>query len=91
MKTRNLKNKSMILSAALTGVLLATSGCATGDKSAQGQAAVGECHGVNACKGKGECGGKGHSCAGMNTCKGKAWVKMTEADCKAKKGKYKAI
>lgn len=53
-------------------------------------APTGECHGVNACKGKGACGGKGTSCAGTNACKGKGWITLTEADCKAKKGKFKA-
>lgn len=49
----------------------------------------GECHGINACKGKGECGGPGYGCAGNNSCKGKGWISLSEADCKAKKGKFK--
>lgn len=58
--------------------------------SPAGEAVKGQCHGVNACKGKGECGGAGASCAGSNACKGKGWQHMTEADCKAKGGTFKA-
>ena len=45
------------------------------------QAALGQCHGVNACKGKGDCGGKGNECAGENSCEGKGWLKMPQSDC----------
>ena len=44
------------------------------------------CAGVNECKGKGACGGANHGCAGENACKGKGWIKLSEKECKAKKG-----
>jgi len=77
--------KSLLTSAALTGLLLAA-GCAHYDgQSVYGkgdsQAALGQCHGVNACKGKGDCGGKGNECAGENSCEGKGWLKMSQSDC----------
>ena len=86
-------NKSLIMTAAITGLL--TVSTAMADKKAdtkanQPVAVEGECHGVNACKGKGECGGEGHACAGKNSCKGKGWVKMTEKVCKEKGGKFVA-
>jgi hypothetical protein len=93
-----------LLSAAIVG-LISASGCASSTKApeeaemkslneakivdAPMAAEKGECHGINACKGKGECGGPGYSCAGNNACKGKGWVSMLEADCIAKKGKFK--
>ncbi len=80
-------NKTLILSAAIAG-LIAASTAHTAD--AKTTAAKGECHGVNACKGKGECGGEGHECAGKNSCKGKGWVKLTEKACKKKGGKFVA-
>lgn len=80
-------NKTTILTAALTGLMLA--GCASGSKTAS-ETAQGECHGVNSCKGKGECGGAGYSCAGKNSCKGQGWVKLSKAECDQKSGKFKA-
>ncbi len=82
--------KTAILTAALTGLMMA--GCASGTKAASDSSsavAQGECHGVNSCKGTGECGGAGHSCAGKNSCKGKGWVKLSKADCDAKAGTFK--
>lgn len=83
-------NKAAILTAALTGLVLA--GCASGQKATSDSASVaqGECHGVNACKGQGECGGAGHACAGKNSCKGQGWLKLSKADCDQKGGKFKA-
>jgi len=75
--------KSLLTSAALTGLLLAA-GCATHDGGGYGggtHAALGQCHGVNACKGKGDCGGKNNECSGENSCEGKGWIKMSKAMC----------
>jgi len=86
-------NKSTLVAAAITGLMMTAVGCSSTPKSSSGggsDMAQGECHGVNACKGKGECGGAGHSCAGKNSCKGKGWVKMSKADCNSKGGAFKA-
>ena len=81
-------NKTILLAAAVTGLMMA--GCSTAGSSSGTSVAAGECHGVNSCKGKGECGGAGHSCAGKNSCKGQGWVKLSKADCEGKGGKFKA-
>jgi len=85
-------NKITVLTAAITGMLLA-SGCSTTKSTAASNAdlAQGECHGVNGCKGKGDCGGKGYSCAGKNSCKGKGWLKLSKAECDEKGGKFKSM
>ncbi|OQW47592.1 MAG: hypothetical protein A4S09_14865 [Proteobacteria bacterium SG_bin7] len=83
-------NKTVVLTAALTGLIMA--GCASGAKGtsdSSSSVAQGECHGVNSCKGTGECGGAGHSCAGKNSCKGKGWLKLSKADCDSKGGTFK--
>ncbi len=92
-----MKDRTKLLAgAALGGMLLAathfsTAYAASGTATASGGGAqMGECHGVNSCKGTGDCGGKGHGCAGKNTCKGQGWQKMSEADCEAKGGEFKA-
>lgn len=83
-----MKKTQILISAALTGLALAG---ATGAKEPAKGAKEGECHGINGCKGQGDCGNKQHGCAGMNACKGQGWKKMTEADCKKKKGKFKPL
>ncbi|WP_413289948.1 hypothetical protein [Bdellovibrio sp. HCB337] len=92
-----MNKRMMILGAAAAGILSATTSASFGADAKKGAnpaadkgAAMGECTGVNSCKGKGECGGATHSCSGQNACKGKGWVKMTEKDCLAKKGTWKA-
>lgn len=79
-----MKPKYVLLTAALAGVTLASSGCAMKEAKAE----TGQCHGVNACKGQGDCSGKGHSCGGKNECKGHGWVKSTQADCQTKGGQF---
>ncbi|MGE3975329.1 MAG: hypothetical protein AB7F59_12460 [Bdellovibrionales bacterium] len=81
-------NKTILVTAAIAG-LVSISGCSSSQK-AQGETAMGECHGINACKGQGECGGAGYSCAGKNSCKGQGWVKLSKSDCENKNGKFKA-
>ena len=76
--------KSLIVGAAIAGVVMGVSGCA----SQKYEEPVGKCFGANSCKGKGACGGKDHACAGKNSCKGKGWIKMTESKCKKKKGSF---
>lgn len=88
-------NKTLLISAAFAGLMAAKTVHAE-DKKVEAKAPTaaaeptGECHGVNSCKHNGECGGKEHQCAGKNSCKGKGWKKMTEAQCKDAKGKFKA-
>lgn len=87
-----MSSKTLLMGAALSGLLIA-SGCAHSHDSMSGggaQMAKGQCHGVNDCKGKGECKGVGHSCEGKNDCKGKGWTGMSKADCDAKGGQYVA-
>lgn len=79
-----MKAKTALLTAALAGITMAASGCA----SKQAEANSGQCHGVNACKGQGECGGKTHDCGGKNECKGHGWIKTTAEDCQAKSGEF---
>ena len=76
-----MSQKSILLGAALSGLLIA-SGCAHSmDSMSGGEMAKGQCHGVNACKGKGDCSSATHDCAGENSCEGKGWLKMSKADC----------
>lgn len=82
------KTNTLLVGVALTALAVAASSCTSAPK-AVGDAAEGECHGINACKGKGDCGGPGYSCAGNNSCQGKGWVKLSKADCTAKNGKFK--
>jgi len=82
--------KSLLLGAALSGLLIA-SGCAhSHDSASMGEMAKGQCHGVNDCKGKGECKTLANSCEGKNDCKGKSWMSMSKADCDTKGGSYMA-
>ncbi|NKB82043.1 MAG: hypothetical protein GKS05_09185 [Nitrospirales bacterium] len=82
--------KSALLGAALSGLLIAA-GCAHSHDAPSGaEMAKGHCYGVNDCKGKGECKGVGHSCEGKNDCKGKGWIGMSKADCEAKGGDHVA-
>jgi len=83
-----MKKTSLFMGAALAGLALAGGVSA---KEAKDKAKEGECHGINGCKGQGDCGNKEHSCGGKNACKGQGWKKMTEAQCKEKKGKFKPM
>ena len=82
-----MNTKNLILAAAMAGLALGVTGCASNSQSADGR---GECSGINSCKGKGDCSGQGHGCAGQNTCKGKGWKKTTIEECSKKKGQFKA-
>ena len=85
-----ISKKSILVSTALSSLLLASTAYAGGDHpGGHGDQAVGQCHGVNACKGRGACKGVGHSCEGKNSCEGKGWLKMTKEMCeKLKDGKW---
>ena len=83
-----MKKANLLMGAALAGLALAGAAQAKEGKKA---AKEGECHGINGCKGQGDCGNKDHGCGGQNACKGQGWKKMTEAQCKAKKGKFKPM
>ncbi len=82
-----MNTKSLLLGAALTGMVAGLTGCATKTNS---MSPMGQCHGVNGCKGQGQCGGKTHGCAGQNSCKGQGWLKMNQDECEAKGGEFKA-
>jgi hypothetical protein len=85
-----MSQKSLLLGAALSGLLVVT-GCAhSTDSMSTGEMAKGQCHGVNDCKGKDECKTATNSCEGKNDCKGKSWVSMSNADCDTKGGTYVA-
>jgi len=81
---------ALLLTAALGGLLLASTAHADDMGGAATAEPQGQCWGVNSCKGMGACAGKGHSCAGENACKGQGWLKMTEKECKEKGGEFKA-
>jgi len=79
--------KSVLLNAAMAGLLAASAGIALTQNAV---AADVKCHGANTCKGTGACGGAGHDCAGKNTCKGQGWIKVAdEKECTAKGGSTK--
>lgn len=82
--------KSLLMGAALAGMLAGLSGCASNTAGTTGNSVMGQCHGINSCKGTGACGGKTHSCAGQNSCKGKGWLKMSEEQCNNASGDFKA-
>lgn len=93
---------SVLLTAAMSGLLIAT-GCSGQAKSTDSsKASVGKCYGVNACKGHSDCATKVDacngkdgcssmsSCAGHNSCKGKGFKKMSKEQCDEKNGKFEA-
>ena len=84
-----MKTKSLLVGAAFSGLILTAPADAEAAGKKDKEEVTGECHGVNECAKKGACGGKGHSCAGKNECAKKGWLKMTEAECKKKGGKFK--
>jgi hypothetical protein len=53
-------------------------------------AADGHCMGANACKGQSACKGGKSPGPGANACKGQGFATMSQAECKAAKGKFKA-
>ena len=88
MEAVNMSQKSLLLGAALSGLLIAT-GCAhSTDSMSAGEMGKGQCHGVNDCKG--ECKTANNSCEGKNDCKGKSWISLSKADCDTKGGTYVA-
>ena len=81
----------ILVSAALAGLVLASSCSYLENGEEEPEIVGGECHGINSCKGQGACAGKDHRCAGMNSCKGQGWLKMTEKECLDKKGTYRPL
>lgn len=85
-------NKSMLLGAAMAGILSAGSlgfaqDQAPAPKASKKKAEKVHCYGVNKCAGKGKCASPGaNECAGKNSCKGKGWVEISKAMCSKKKG-----
>ena len=79
-----MNTQSGLLAAAVTGLLLGASGCASNSSAepeapkptpvASGGEAHG-CKGMNACKGQGGCKTEAHGCKGQNECKGQGGCK----------------
>lgn len=89
----SIKNLGLV-SAAVTGVLLALATSTTACKKSPEKTEMGDCHGVNECRGKGAChgvkkDGSTYSCAGNNECKGQGIMKMSKTDCEKKSGDFK--
>jgi hypothetical protein len=56
-----MNHKKTLLMGAAAAALALAAGCKTGTKTmAGGDAAKGECYGINSCKGQGACGGEDH-------------------------------
>lgn len=82
-------DKKSLMTLAVLGLTLSNTALASeAAKKVEAKEEKGQCHGVNSCKGTSLCHSDQNSCAGTNSCKGKGWVKMTEKDCKTKKGKF---
>lgn len=93
---------SVLLTAAMSGLLIAAGCSATAQSGDAAKTTVGKCMGVNACKGHSDCATKMDacngkdgcqsmsSCAGHNSCKGKGFKKMTKEQCDEKNGKFEA-
>ncbi len=88
-----MENKSAFLAAAFLGLALASSEVSATKSEAKAPSAPApaeekvQCDGGNSCKGTSACHTKSNTCAGTNSCKGKGWVKLTEKECLARKGK----
>jgi hypothetical protein len=75
--------KKTITAAALSGLMLGTTGLVTGCahedqpgvKAATPAGAQHACKGLNACKGQGGCKTAANACKGMNACKGQGGCK----------------
>ncbi len=73
--------RTLIMSAALTGLVsgaaLTLTGCAndSGSKASDTANAKHDCKGKNSCKGQGGCKTSDQGCAGKNSCKGKGGCK----------------
>jgi hypothetical protein len=75
--------KTLIISAAMTGLLAGTMGVvgcksddSSGKASASDAAAKHDCKGMNSCKGQGGCKTGDMGCKGKNSCKGKGGCKV---------------
>ncbi len=88
-----------IVSAAVSGILLGTTGCGStkdnkpADQSSTAQAAMEKhvCKTMNTCAGKGGCKTAANECAGKNSCKGKGGcATAAKHDC-ATKNECKAM
>lgn len=85
-------SKNLLLAAAFSGLAFAATASETAKTAAPAKAVAaveGQCHGINSCKGTSACHTEKNSCAGSNACKGQGWLKMTDKECKDKKGTFK--
>jgi hypothetical protein len=73
---------------ATIAVAAATLFLAGASASTVAYAADGHCMGANACKGQSACKGGKSPGPGANACKGQGFATMSQADCKAAKGKF---
>lgn len=85
-------SKNLLLAAAFTGLAMTATANDAAKTAApkEAKAVEGQCYGINTCKGTSGCHSEKNACAGQNSCKGKGWLKMTDKECKEKKGKFKA-
>jgi hypothetical protein len=86
-------DKKLLVAAALAGLTLGVNAAEKTEKAkaTEKKEVEGQCFDVNTCKGTSACHSEANSCAGTNSCKGKGWLKMSEKDCTAKKGKFKTM
>jgi hypothetical protein len=77
----------MLVSAAVTGIMLGA-GCASradGTPAPQAAAEQGDkhaCKGLNSCKAKGACKTAAHACKGQNDCKGQGGCATVKHECR---------
>ena len=75
--------KSLIISAAMAGLVAGTitTGCSSdssaGAKASDTAVSKHDCKGLNSCKGQGGCNAGDMGCKGKNSCKGKGGCKVT--------------
>lgn len=84
-------NNKVLLSAAISGIMLASATGISAQHSGSEETKV-KCHGVNDCRGQGACegvhdDGRKYTCAGGNECRGKGYIKTTKAECDEKGGR----
>jgi hypothetical protein len=77
-----MESKNLLLSAAVTGLVMGGAALASSGDYKKAPESV-HCQEVNGCKGQGACGGATHGCAGQNACKGKGWLKLSQKECDA--------
>lgn len=87
-----MKKNTMLMKAAIVGLMGAASLVAVSAHAADAAGDKGHCMGANACKGQGGCKVVGQNeCAGQGSCKGKGFLEKTKAECDQLSKKNKKI